>query len=234
MTSYVVYLSRVPWDSLYQRPQHLASGLARSFRLLYVDTPRQTFYGRFIKPLWRKRPLRPILWQAAPGLSVLSPAYSPFLPKWWPPPGQYTLHRLFLHWAVQRLGIANPIVWTQDPRDLFFLSAFSPRLLCYDCMDDYALIAPSPRLRPALRQQEITLLTRADLVFASSHELARRCAESNPRVLLVPNGVDAEAFSPRPNASIAAAPPSPPTWRPFPGRASATSAHWHPGWTLTC
>ncbi len=192
----IVYLSRVPWDSLYQRPQHLAVGLARSARVLYVDTPRSTFNRRFLKPLQAHRPVRPLLSQPAPGLTVLSPAYLPFLPGWWPPPGQYQIHRLFMRWAVRRLGMAAPIVWLQDPRDLYFLNSVSARLVCYDCMDDYALLAPPAVSRSALRAQEVAVLRRADVVFASARELALRCAETNPNVVLVPNGVDADRFSP--------------------------------------
>ena len=76
----IVYLSRTPWDSLYQRPQHLAAGLAGLQRVLYVDTPRSTFNRRFLRPLLKRQPVRPLLSQPAPGLTVLSPAYVPFLP----------------------------------------------------------------------------------------------------------------------------------------------------------
>jgi glycosyltransferase involved in cell wall biosynthesis len=194
----IVYLSRTPWDSIYQRPQHLAAGLAGSARVLYVDTPRSTFNRRFLTPLLRRQTLRPLLSQPAPGLTVLSPAYVPFLPGWWPPPGQYHVHRLFLRWAMRRLGMASPILWTQDPRDLFFVDAVAPRLVCYDCMDDYALIAPPGVSRPALREQELAMLRRANLVFASSEDLLRRCSQTNGHVVLVPNGVDAGRFGPAP------------------------------------
>jgi glycosyltransferase involved in cell wall biosynthesis len=234
----IVYLSRVPWDSLYQRPQHLAMGLARNWRVLFVDTPRSTFYRRVLKPLRAHEPVRPFLWQPAPGLTVLSPAYVPFLPGWWPPPGQYILSRIFLSWAVRRMGMSSPIVWAQDPRDLYFLPPLAPRLVCYDCMDDYALIAPSASGRPELRAQEIALLRRADLVFASSTDLAKRCAESNPHVVLVPNGVDAAHFSPVPVAADAAAIPSPrigyvgslATWVDWALLAAVARAH--PDWSL--
>lgn len=192
----IVYLSRVPWDSLYQRPQHLAAGLAQRGRVLFVDTPRSTFHRRFVRPLLARRPVRPFLWQAAPGLHVLSPGFVPFPPRWWPPPGQYALSRLFVRWAMRRLGMSSAVLWAQDPRDLYFLDAVAPRLICYDCMDDYALIAPSPAVRPRLRALELDMLRKADLVFASSRDLAQRCAETNAHTRLVANGVDSEFFAP--------------------------------------
>ena len=126
----------------------------------------------------------------------LSPAHVPFLPGWWPSPGQYPISRFFIRRAAQRLGMTSPVLWMQDPRDLYFVDAVKPRLLCYDCMDDYALIAPSPETRPRLRAQELLLLKQADVVFAASRDLAQRCAETNPNVVLVPNGVDAATFAP--------------------------------------
>lgn len=207
----IVYLSRVLWDSLYQRPQHLAAGLAGHGRVLYVDTPRSTFVRRVLKPLRARTPVRPFLWRPLAdrsNLTVLSPAYVPFVPGVWPPPGQYAVSRRFLRWATQRLGISRPIVWTSDPRDLYFLDDLHPRFVCYDCMDDYALIAPSPALQQGLRRQELVLLQRADVVFASSASLARRCRENNPNVVLVPNGVDAARFAGAPviPADLAAIP----------------------------
>ena len=201
----IVYLSRTPWDSLYQRPQHLAAGLAGLQRVLYVDTPRSTFNRRFLRPLLKRQPVRPLLSQPAPGLTVLSPAYVPFLPGWWPPPGQYRLHRAFLRWAIFRLGMASPILWAQDPRDLYFVEAVAPRLVCYDCMDDYALIAPPGVSRSALRAQELAMLRRADLVFASAGDLQRRCSQTNAHVVLVPNGVDAARFGAAPAPADVAA-----------------------------
>jgi glycosyltransferase involved in cell wall biosynthesis len=99
--------------------------------------------------------------------------------------------------------MSTPIVWMSDPRDGYVLDSLSPRLLCYDCMDDYALIAPQAALRGVLRSQEEGLLKRVDVVFASSDELARRCTSSNRNVHLVPNGVDAARFAPASGAAIA-------------------------------
>jgi len=194
----VVYLSRVLWDSIYQRPHHLAVGLSATRRVLWVDTPRSTAVQRLLKPLAGGRLPRPLLWQpdaAHPNLTVLSPAYVPYLPGRWPPPGQYALSRFFLRQAVGRLGMTSPVVWTQDPRDLAFVDMLAPRLVCYDCMDDYGLIAPAAGGQPPAREQELALLRRADIVFASSTELAQRCAQTNPRTVLVPNGVDAAFFA---------------------------------------
>lgn len=194
----IVYLSRVLWDSLYQRPHHLAAGLAATHRVLWVDTPRATALQRWLKPLAAGRRPRPLLWQpdpARPNLTVLSPAYVPFLPGRWPPPGQYALSRLCLRRAVQRLGIASPVAWAQDPRDLPFIETLSPRLVTYDCMDDYALIGLAAGGQPLAQEQEHALLQRAAVVFASSAELAQRCAQTNPRTVLVPNGVDARFFA---------------------------------------
>ncbi len=240
----IIYLSRTPWDSIFQRPQHLALGLARTWRVLYVDTPRSTFYRRVLRPLLERRPVRPFLWRPvteAGNLTVLSPAYVPFVPGWWPPPGQYAVSSFFLRQAMRRLGISSPIVFAQDPRDAYFLDALSPRLLCYDCMDDYALIAHSERERPALRAQETALLEQADVVFASSANLARRCAALNAHVTLVPNGVDAAFFAPdsaRPPAADLASIPAPrlgyvgslATWVDFEMLAAVARAR--PQWSL--
>ncbi len=206
MTGDILYLGRVPWDWLYQRPQHLAAGLARHFRVLYVDTPRSTFYRRVIRPLRQGRPVRPLLWQPLPGLaslSVLSPPYLPFITRHWPPAAHYVITRALIRWTTRRLGMTGPILWAADPRDTYVLDALPFSLLCYDCMDDYPLLTPLESLRSLLAEQEIAILRRADVVFASSQHLAAVCArrmdmqEGVPgkRVIVVPNAVDPEVFS---------------------------------------
>jgi len=96
-------------------------------------------------------------------------------------------------------GIEIDIVWLSHPTQAGALALLPPRYIyCYDCMDDYLHPAFSAKQDSAkqdyYRKNEQKILSRSDIVFATSASLERKCAASARKVIRVPNGVDVEHF----------------------------------------
>ena len=100
--------------------------------------------------------------------------------------------------TADEMGLQKPLVWTSLPTavDLCGHLKRKPRFVYY-CCDDFSSLAGVDHKVVAQRERE--LLDKADLIVASSEQLARR---SNPaKTRLLPHGVNYELFStPAPRA----------------------------------
>jgi glycosyltransferase involved in cell wall biosynthesis len=184
----LVFFGSVAWGYTFQRSQQLASRLAREARVLYVDplglrNPRLRDLGR----------LRAAASAAHPpeGLTIL---------------GRPLLASPFHDRLSDRRNarLLRDAIGLWGPRDAVFLlslpsrpamaaaRSLGPRLLAYDCHDDYSLFhGGSPRIRA----DEERLVHEADLVFASAAAIAERLRAMGARPVLVPNAADVAHFS---------------------------------------
>ncbi len=192
----VVWLSDIPWSSLWQRPQQLATRFPGDFRILFVEP----------WTLGHKAALRPTV--VHPNVSRVS---FPFLP----------LHArsVRLRRIAYRLGDAAPAVsalfglqkaWAGSLRGFFrpsarrlalvenfmaapVLSVWRPDRIVYDMIDAPLHFAPVP---PRLVPQWQSLLRMADRVVVTSEKL--RALALNGGALaatLVGNGVEVSRFA---------------------------------------
>src|SRR5487761_1158534 len=188
----LLYLAPVEWASIRQRPQQLASRLARHFDVRYVDpvglrSARLVDFGR----IWQSAvaPRRP-----ATVVPVIRPRYIPLV-------GHRLLDAVNRRWLVRQLwrqlGVGGErwILWLSTPSLLAeaLLKYADPSLVVYDCMDRYAAFHQGAT-RERIDRAEAAVVGRADVVFASSHALAERL-ERLREVTLVPNGVESAAFA---------------------------------------
>lgn len=202
----ILYLAPVEWSSPRQRPQQLALRLARWFDVRYVDpvglrSARLTDLAR----IWRRvLPAKKTAADQCP-VSVIRPRYVPCV-------GHRPIDEFNRRWLMRQMEGSMPddgrhaqhgqtgedqpwILWLGTPSLL--AQALTERtqssLVVYDCMDRYAAFHRG-RTRRRIEADEARLVTRADLVFASSRGLAERL-EAWHETALVPNGVDYAAFS---------------------------------------
>ena len=193
----VVWLSDIPWSSLWQRPQQLATRFPDDARILFVEP-----WTLGARPAWRPEEITP----------RISRVTLPFLPL------HARNHRL--RRAAYRLGSwgaatsllfaaqgslarcwrgfgrtgARRLVLVQNFMATPFLSAWKPDRIVYDMIDAPLHFAPVP---PRLVPQWERLLRAADRVIVTSEPLAtlaRAGGASSP--LLVGNGVEAARFDP--------------------------------------
>jgi hypothetical protein len=196
----VVILAGIRWDFLWQRHQSLATRFARAgYPTLFVETtglanPR---------PSWAT--LRKVLSRVGrsggsgkrlleeQGLTVYAPLVAPPTLKVF----RRANRRTFLPRVLRDLGKASgssPVVVAYPPTQttLDLISGLGPRLVLYDCSDDYEHFPGAPK---DIRDTERELLGLADLVSCTSAHLLQEVKPLRPDAFLSGPAVDYERFA---------------------------------------
>ena len=195
----VVILAGVRWDFLWQRHQTLATLFARAaYPTVFVETtglanpgPSPSTLRKVAARIRRAGGKRT---SSQEGLTLYAPLVAPptsTLFRW--------LNRRFFTPRVVRdlteIAGPDPVVIAYPPTrtTLEVISGLRPRLLLYDCSDDYARFPGAPRDVAATEHE---LLQRADLVSCTSTRLLERVRPSRPDAFLSGPAVDYERFAP--------------------------------------
>ena len=193
----VVILAGIRWDFLWQRHQILATRFARAgYPTTFVETtglsnPRpsgaslRNVLAR-IRRSGRERPAR------ERGLAVYSPLTAPPTHRLF----RRINERVFVPRAVRDLrALAGPepvvVAYPPTSTTLGLISGLRPRLVLYDCSEDYEGFSGIPR---DIASTERELLRRADLVCCTSTPLLEKVRPLRPDALLSRPGVDYELF----------------------------------------
>ncbi len=194
----VVILSGVRWDFLWQRHQTLATLFARAgYPTVFVETTGlanpSPSWATLRKVASRVRRAGGKRAAAEKGLTVYAPLAAP---------PTYTVfrwlnRRFFAPRVVRDLGgIAGPdpvvVAYPPTRTTLEVISGLRPRLVLYDCSDDYTSFPGAPRDIAATERE---LLRRADLVSCTSTLLLERVRLVRPDAFLSGPAVDYERFA---------------------------------------
>ena len=196
----VVILSGVRWDFLWQRHQTLATLFAGAgYPTVFVETtglanPRPTADTlRGVLARVRRSGGVGEKPSAAKNLTVYAPLTAP--PTW----------RVF-RWSnaklliprvlgdLEKLAGPHPIVVAYPPTrtTLGLISGLDPRLVLYDCADDYEHFPGAPK---DIEETERELLLHADLVSCTSTRLLAKARRVRPDAFLSGPAVDYERFT---------------------------------------
>lgn len=204
----IVCVSVMDWEHPFQSSRHhLMRELSRRHRVLFVDNQ--------VNPIralarWRERPMR----GTCARWSKLTANPRPLGPNLWgytPPPvvpmgrltqprafaAAYALNQAVLKAGVRRacgaLGFERPLLWISFNvlSSESLIGALNERLVIYHCTDEIGAMADTSVFAPEIERR---LLARADLVFASSRQLAEDKAFASSRCHFVPNGADITHF----------------------------------------
>jgi glycosyltransferase involved in cell wall biosynthesis len=195
----VVILAGVRWDFLWQRHHALATLFARAgYPTVFVETTglanlrpnRATL--RKVAARARRAGGKPRF--AQKGLTVYAPPAVPPTHRVF----RWLNRRLFVPRVVRDLGeIAGPepvvVAYPPTRTTLEVISGLRPRLLLYDCSDDYAHFPGAPK---DITETERELLRRADLVSCTSTRLLEKVRPVRPDAFLSGPAVDYERFAP--------------------------------------
>jgi glycosyltransferase involved in cell wall biosynthesis len=200
----VVILAGVRWDFLWQRHHALATLFARAgYPTVFVETtglanPHPD--GATLRKLAariRRAGGKPRL--AEEGLAIYAPPAVP------PTHGVFRwLNRRFFVPRVVRdleeIAGPDPVVISYPPTrtTLDLISGLRPRLVHYDCSDDYARFPGAPK---DIIDTERELLRRADLVTCTSTRLLEKVRPMRPDASLSGPAVDYERFAPLQNTA---------------------------------
>lgn len=173
----VVCLSHLRWDFVYQRPQHLLSRFARQGRVYFVEEP---IFGNTGAPYLD-------LSEREGGLQVAVPR----LPHGLTAEQIEDVQRELLNGLLKEQHITRYALWYYTPMALGFSSHLSPLLTVYDCMDELAAFKFAP---PRLRELELALFQKADLVFTGGQSLYEAKRDKHTSVHAFPSSIDKAHF----------------------------------------
>ena len=175
---HLIVFCHLRWDFVLQRPQHLLTRLAQTYRVLVVEepVPGDTPSLQISSPVDGIEVLRAQLPGGGNGF-----ADEHFAPM-----------QELLHAHLQRNAIDDYVVWFYTPMALPMLEGLRPKAVVYDCMDELASFKHAP---PQLREREQALLDRADVVFTGGPSLYEAKRDRHPYVMCLPSAVDANHFS---------------------------------------
>jgi glycosyltransferase involved in cell wall biosynthesis len=192
----VVILSGVRWDFLWQRHHILATLFARAgYPTVFVETtglanprPDLTTLRKVASRIRRAGGEKP-----TKGLTVYAPLAAP--PTW--RVFRRLNRKVFVPRMVRdlcKISAADPMVLAYPPTrtTLEVISGLHPRLVLYDCSDDYERFPGAPRDIAATERE---LLEAADLVSCTSTHLLEKVGPLRPDAFLNGPAVDYERFA---------------------------------------
>lgn len=166
--------SHLRWDFVFQRPQHLLTRAARTYRVTFWEEPD-----------WMERGEPHLaISNPCPGVTVVQPR----LP--WGADHDSAL-RVLLDAHLAQRAIHRPLLWYYTPQALTFGGHVPGACTVYDCMDELSAFRGA---NPHLPELEQALLSRADLVFTGGRSLFEAKCRLHPAVHAFPSGVDVDHF----------------------------------------
>ncbi len=165
----VVVFSHLKWDFVYQRPQHIISGLSDDYRILFVEEP--TMSGDSTE--WGIK-----TYVVTPQINVLQ-AKGIRMPEL----GKF----LGAFFGNQRPAVA----WFYSAAFVPVFGEFDFNTIIYDCMDE---LTHFKHADADLITQEKRLLLAADIVFTGGKSLYEAKRKLHPNVYCFPSSVDAQHF----------------------------------------
>ncbi len=196
----VIMLSGIRWDFLWQRHQILATRFARAgYPTTFVETTglstprpdRSTL--RKIRHRLRRSGGGGEKAPETPNLTVYSPLTAP--PTW--KPFRASNQKFFVPRVardLRKIAGEEPVIVAYPPTrtTLDLTLSLSPRLLYYDCSEDYEGF---PRVPGDIGETERELLGRADLVSCTAPSLLEKIRPQRPDAFLSGPGVDYGQFA---------------------------------------
>ncbi len=175
----IVCFSHLRWNSVFQRPHHLLTRLARHYPIYFFEEPIATDTDM---------PYLTIT-DVAPNIRVCQP----HLRTDW---GFFAAdaaaqYERLLGDLLRRERLTDYIFWFYTPQALHFARDFAPRAIVYDCMDELSHFKFAPA---ELLDLEAELLRRADVVFTGGPSLYAAKRHRHHNIHLFPSSVDTAHF----------------------------------------
>ena len=173
----LICFSHIPWNFVYQRPQHLLSRFAMYNRVFVIEEPvrkgDKDFYDIEKDPdhnLWIVR------------LSIAEDT---------PQSKMATTLKALLDSLLFSLEIKNYILWYYTPMALEYSDHMKPSLTIYDCMDELSAFKFAPA---GLKELEACLFKKADLVFTGGYSLYHAKKDLHHNIHPFPSSIDKVHF----------------------------------------
>ena len=174
----LICFSHIRWNFVYQRPQHLLNRYALNNRVFIVEEP--VFEANTDLYEIEKSNETANLW-----IIVLHVSRNTSFEK-----RNHTLKAL-LDSCMYSNNIQKYILWYYSPMALPYSDHLNPTLTIYDCMDELSAFKAAP---PELKELEVCLMDRADLVFTGGHSLYEGKKHLHTNIHPFPSSIDKSHF----------------------------------------
>lgn len=172
----LVCFSHLRWNFVYQRPQHLLGRFSKHTRVFFIE-----------EPIFDNAPEKLHINKAEGNVYVVVPHLQHGLS------GQQVVARqkAMVNELISMMDINRYFSWYYTPMAIPFTDHLKPELVVYDCMDELAAFKFAP---PALKQNEKTLLNKADVVFTGGYSIYESKKNSHHNIYPFPSSIDKEHF----------------------------------------
>lgn len=192
----IIALCHLSWDWVWQRPQQYLSRLAKTHRVLFVETCCSDVSATTVE--LRTPEGHPNVTVCAMHLPAKRWADGKFIDR--------ERRRALQRTLVQELPgqFTDAILWFNDPMAVTaFAGHLDEALIVYDCMDELSQFKGAP---PALLEREHDLLEVADVVFCGGRKMRDKRLRVNPNCHFYGTGVDCRHFGSAFSPATAVAP----------------------------
>src|SRR5688500_6931651 len=148
----LVCFCHIRWNFVYQRPQHLLSRFAKSYRVFYIEEPVFTDENN---PYCSVSLTGEHLWVVVPHLTHNLSEADIIKAQ------QHLLSQLFTEHKIN-----NYLFWYYTPMALNISRNFQPKFIVYDCMDELSNFKFAPS---SIKELEKELFNKADIVFTGGY-----------------------------------------------------------------
>ena len=174
----LICFSHIRWNFVYQRPQHLLNRYALNNRVFIVEEPVFESDSDFFEI--NKSNETANLW-----IVVLHVSKNTL-----PEKINHTLKAL-LDSCMYSNNIQKYILWYYSPMALPYSDHLNPAITIYDCMDELSAFKAAP---PRLKELEVCLMNRADIVFTGGHSLYEEKKHLHHNIHAFPSSIDKSHF----------------------------------------
>ena len=174
----IICFSHLRWNFVYQRPQHLMTGLSSTHRVFFIEEP---YYDSIAKSNYHvyKEPLSNVF------------VVVPHLPRGLSQEESDQSMREIIDSFLQSEALSGFILWYYSPMMFGFSDHLDSLYTIYDCMDELSAFLFAP---PALKENERALMQRADLVFTGGHSLYEAKKTMHRNIYCFPSSIDKNHF----------------------------------------
>jgi len=174
----LICFSHLRWNFVYQRPQHLLSRAAASYRVFFFEEP---VFEPVTGPTLRVE-------KTATGVNVAVP----ILPQGFEGREVQETLRDLLDGLLAENPTSKAVFWYYTPMAMDFTDHLTADAYVYDCMDELSAFRGAP---PELRINEQRLFARADVVFCGGASLYESKRKQHRNAHLFPSSVDRAHFA---------------------------------------
>jgi hypothetical protein len=174
----LICFSHLRWNFVWQRPQHLLTRAARTFRTIFFEEPE---YQPGVTPHLDIR-------ETPEGIRVAVP----MLPYGLTETEALAAQRRLLDRMLAGEPTDMRVFWYYTPMAMSFSSHLRADMCIYDNMDELSAFRGAS---PEMMANEDALFTRADLVFTGGMSLYEAKRDRHPRVHAFPSSIEFDHFA---------------------------------------